>query len=445
MKYLDFPKKPFKTRGGAKVPHRKNTENIESVYMPSPKSVIIPMSQHIGQACTPIVKKGDHVYVGELIGKSDSMFSAPIHSSVSGEIKKIDKLRMPSGELVDAIEIESDGKDELLPSITPPKVYDKESLVKAVKESGLVGLGGAGFPSHMKLNIPNEKNVDTLIINAAECEPYITADHRECIENSWELFSGIYTIKEILNIDRVIIGVEDNKPEVIKILKQIADNDERDPKDRVRVLTLKSRYPQGAEKILVESCTGRKVGEGKIPLDVGCIVMNVNSVTFISKYIKTGVPLVKSRITVDGSAVKEPKNVIVPIGTRICDVIEFCGGYKSEPKKILMGGPMMGIALYDDSLPILKQNNAILAFDENDSILPKPSQCIHCGRCVKSCPMGLFPYKLERYSMNKDKENLIKFKVLNCMECGSCVFNCPASRPIVQAIKVGKSIVKSSK
>lgn len=439
--YITYIKRLFKEPSGANVPHRKNTESKETVSMPAPKSVTIPMSQHIGTACTPVVEKGEHVYLGQLIADSDKFVSAPIHSSVSGTVKKIGKTRMPSGEIVESITIESDGKDELCPTIKPPKITDRESLIQAIKESGLVGLGGAGFPAHIKLNVPGGKKVDTLIINAAECEPYITADHRECIENSWEIFSGIYTIKELLNIENVIIGVENNKPDAIKIFKDIADNDKYDPEDKVKVLTLESRYPQGAEKVLIKSCTGRQVPPGKLPLDVGCIVMNVNSVSFISKYMKTGIPLVKKRITVDGSAISEPKNVFVPIGTSIADVVEFCGGYKERPKKILMGGPMMGIAVADDSLPILKQNNAILAFNEKDAVLEKPSACIRCGRCIESCPMGLMPRNLEKYSMIGDKEKLLKFNVMNCMECGCCVFNCPASRPIVQAIKVGKSII----
>lgn len=427
---------------GAEVPHRKNTKKIETIYMPSPKSVTISMLQHIGAPCDPIVSKGDHVYMGQTIAESNNFLSSRIHSSISGEVQKIDKIRMPSGELVDAITIESDGKNELYNEIKPPYVNDKQSLIKAIRESGLVGLGGAGFPAHVKLNIPNGKSVDTIIINAAECEPYITADHRECIENSWELFSGIYAIKEILNIDRVIIGVENNKPDVIKILKKIADNHERDPKDKVKVLTLKSRYPNGAEKVIIKACTGIEVPKGKLPIDVGCIVMNVSSVTFLSKYLKTGIPLISKRITVDGSAIKDPKNVIVPIGTKICDIIEFCGGYKETPKKILMGGPMMGISLPDDTLPILKQNNAILAFSEKDAKLPEPSSCIRCAKCVESCPMGLIPTKLERYSVLQDKEELTKLNIMNCMECGTCVFNCPASRQILQSIKMGKQLIK---
>lgn len=440
---LTFPKRPFSTRGGAKVPHRKNTAAMETVVMPAPKEVIIPMSQHIGAPCNVIVRPGDHVDVGQAIGESDSFVTAPIHASVSGTVKKITDLKMPNGSVVKAVVIESDGLMTKSPYAVPPAAETKEQLLLAIKRSGLVGLGGAGFPAHVKLSIPKDKKIDTLIINGAECEPYITSDHREIIENSWDILSGIKIVKDLLDVHRVIIGIESNKPDAIKILSQIADNQAADPNDEIRVLTLKSSYPQGAEKVLIRACTGRKVPAGKLPADVGCVVMNVTSVAFIAQYLKTGVPLVSKRITVDGSAVKEPKNVIVPLGTPIKDVIEFCGGYKCEPKKILMGGPMMGIALTDDSMPVLKQNNAILAFDEKDAKLAEESDCIRCGKCLKSCPMSLMPEAIAGCVKLKDVKGLEKLNVMTCMECGSCAFNCPAHKHLVQTIREGKAMVRA--
>ena len=350
---LTFPKRPYKTRGGAKVPHRKHTKGAESVVMPSPAVVTIPMQQHIGAPCKPVVNVGDEVFVGTVIGDSDAFVCAPIHSSVSGKVKNIVKIILPGGTVTDAVVIESDGADTPDPGLKPCNVESREDFLKAVRASGLVGLGGAGFPAHVKLNIPTDKKIDTLLINCAECEPYITADNREVIENSWAVMSGIYAVTEILGIKRVIIGIENNKPEAIRIMKSIADNEKYDPDDIIRVLPLKASYPQGAEKVLIKACTGREVPAGKLPADVGCVVMNVTSVAFLSDYLKTGMPLTKKRLTIDGSAVKEPKNVIVPIGTSIKDVMDFCGGYKEEPCKILMGGPMMGLAVSDDSLPIL--------------------------------------------------------------------------------------------
>lgn len=440
---LTFPKRPFSTRGGAKVPHRKNTAATETVVMPAPKEVIIPMSQHIGAPCNVIVRPGDHVDVGQSIGESDSFVTAPIHASVSGTVKKIIDLKMPNGSVVKAVVIESDGLMTKSPYAVPPAAETKEQLLLAIKRSGLVGLGGAGFPAHVKLNIPKDKKIDTLIINGAECEPYLTSDHREIIENSWDILSGIKIIKDLLDVHRVIIGIESNKPDAIKILSQIADNEAADPNDEIRVLTLKASYPQGAEKVLIRACTGRKVPAGKLPADVGCVVMNVTSVAFIAKYLKTGVPLVSKRITVDGSAIKEPKNVIVPLGTPIKDVIEFCGGYKCEPKKILMGGPMMGIALTDDSMPVLKQNNAILAFDEKDAKLAEESDCIRCGKCLRSCPMSLMPEAIAGCVKLKDVKGLEKLNVMTCMECGSCAFNCPAHKHLVQTIREGKAMVRA--
>lgn len=444
---LQFPKHPFRTHGGAKVPHRKNTAEMESVIMPPPGQVILSMQQHIGAPCVPVVKVGDTVAVGQVIGDSDKFVSAPIHSSISGTVSKISKIQLPAGNMVDAVVIDSDGEMRLSETVVPPKVETAEDLLKAARASGLVGLGGAGFPAHVKLNIPEGKSIDTLIVNVAECEPYITADHREALENSWAVLSGVYALQELLNIDRVLIAIEENKPDAIEVLTKIADNEERDPENKVRVLPLKSRYPQGAEKVLVQACTGRRIPAGKLPSDVGCLVMNVTSVAFLANYLKTGMPLITKRLTIDGSAIKEPKNVIVSLGTPIHEVIAFCGGYKEgehAPKKILMGGPMMGMALTDDSLPVLKQNNAILAFDEQDARVLEPSACIRCGRCVSGCPMHLMPTVIEQQVKLKDADELIKLGVMTCMECGCCSYNCPAGRQLVQSMRLGKTIVKSA-
>lgn len=441
---LNFIEEPFKTYGGVYIPYRKNTKGTESTVMLPPQKVTLPMSQHIGEACKPCVKKGDIVSIGDVVGEAQSYVSAPIHASISGEISKITEIDLPNCSRTQAVVIKSDNKMRISDKIAPPVINNFKDLTESVKQSGLVGLGGAGFPTHVKLNVSQVKNVDTLIINVAECEPYITVDHTEALENSWEIFSGIYIIKEFLDIDRVIIAVEDNKPEVIKELEIIASNKKADPDDIVRVLKLKSRYPQGAEKVIIKACTGREIPNGKLPSDVGCIIMNVTTVSFLSKYLKTGIPLVSKRITIDGSAIKNPQNVIVPIGTSIADVIEFCGGYKSDPKKILMGGPMMGLAIPDDNLPILKQNNAIIALNEEDSILPEPMPCIRCGRCLAVCPMNLVPTFLEKAAKKKNLEELKKYNVMTCMECGCCTYNCPAGRQLVQSIRLGKSILRAS-
>ena len=439
---LSFPKKPFRTHGGAAVPHRKNTAQLQTAVLPCPDQVTIPMQQHVGAPCRPLVKVGDTVDVGQKIGDSDAYVSAPIHASISGKVAAITQVTLPGGQRTDAVVIQSDGEMRVSPDVKPPKVDSAESLCSALREYGLVGLGGAGFPAHVKLNVPKDKHIDTLIINAAECEPYITADNREAIENAQSVLEGVYIIRDLLHIDRVIIAVENNKPDVIETLTRIADNPERDPDDNVRVLPLRARYPQGAEKVLVKSCTNRVIPLGKLPADVGCIVMNITSAAFVADYLRTGMPLVKKRVTVDGSAIQHPRNVLVPVGTKISDLVAFCGGWKAEPAKLLMGGPMMGLALTGDDLPILKQNNGLLAFAEGDAVLPEPTACIRCGRCVAGCPMDLMPTQLEKYAELGDVDALNRYGVMCCMECGTCAYNCPANRPLVQAIRMGKALVK---
>ncbi len=430
---------------GAPVPHRKHTAGCETVEMPIPAMVSICMQQHIGAPCVPTVKAGQEVFVGQIIGDSDKFISAPIHSSVSGKVKKIDTLLMPNGAKAQTIIIETDGKQTVDPSIQPPVVNTSEDLIKAVRASGLVGLGGAGFPTHVKLNPSPEAKakIDTLIINAAECEPYITADVREIIENSWDILSGVYTVSELLEVKQALIAIEDNKPEAIEIMQNIASKDDSHG-DIVKVKVLPSRYPQGAEKVLIDQCTGRQVPPGKLPADVGVVVMNVASIATLARFLKTGMPLTTKRLTVDGSAIKTPKNVRVPIGALVKDVVEFCGGYKEEPAKLLYGGPMMGTALASDEMPVMKQNNAILAFSRAEAQGMEPTACIRCGRCVNACPMSLMPTKLEQASIHKDVEALKTYNVMTCMECGCCSYVCPANRKLVQSIRVGKVVLRNS-
>lgn len=430
-----------KVRGGVKVDHHKNTAECEVVRLPIPSKVVIPMQQHIGVPCEPVVKVGDEVAVGQVIGDTDKFVSAPIHASVSGKVTAVGDVKLPNGVMSKAVTIESDGEMRLWEGIEPPKVETKEDLIKAVRASGLVGLGGAGFPTHIKLNFPEDKNIDTLIINAAECEPFITVDYRECMENSWDILSSVYTLKELLGFKRVVIAAEDNKPEAFKVLKNIADHKD-DVDDEVKLMILESKYPQGAEKMMVQSATGRQVPPGKLPADVGCVVLNVTSAAFIARYLKTGKPLVSRSLTVDGSAIAKPMNVRVPIGTNITDIIDFCGGFKTEPCKILTGGPMMGLAIVGTDLPVLKQNNAILAFSKDDAVLKPETDCIRCGRCANACPMSLMPTNIVRAAKAKDTDALNKLGIMVCMECGSCSFACPAGKPLVQHMRLAKAILR---
>ncbi|MGI6264036.1 MAG: electron transport complex subunit RsxC [Acutalibacteraceae bacterium] len=429
--------------GGAHVPHFKNTADSETVVMPPPEKILLPMSQHIGAPCMPTVKIGDEVAVGQIVGDSNQAVSAPIHSGVSGTVTGMPMLMLPGGRTVQALEITSDGQQRMDESVAPPKVENREDFLAAVRACGLVGLGGAGFPTHIKLNPPDIDAIDTLIINAAECEPYITADYRECMENSWDIVSGVQTVMEFLAVRRVVIGIEKNKPAAIAELSHIAASVTK-PGREVTVKSLPARYPQGAEKVLIATCTGRRVPPGKLPADVGCVVMNVTSVAVLSRYLKTGLPLIHKRLTVDGSAVAEPKNVLVTIGTPIKDVIAFCGGYKEPPQKILMGGPMMGLALMDDELPVLKQNNAILALGEKDAKTHPITACIRCGRCVAACPMRLLPTEIARAYNAGDIDALRQLNVATCMECGCCTYSCPAHRPIVQTMRMAKEAVRKA-
>lgn len=429
-----------KVRGGVSVSHNKNTAEMEVERMPSPGRVVLPMQQHIGVPCTPVVQVGDKVCVGQLIADSEKYVSAPIHASVSGKVSAIGETVLPNGVISQSVTIESDGEMKLFEGLEPPKVETKEDLIKAVRASGLVGLGGAGFPTHVKLNFPPDKKVDTLIVNAAECEPYITVDYRECIDNSWDILSGIYTLKEMLGIKNVIIAIEDNKPKAFDVLSRIAGSN-FDKDGSVNLMLLKTRYPQGAEKVMVQSSTGRKVPPGKLPSDVGCMVMNVASVAFISRYLKSGKPLVSRSLTVDGSAITTPKNVRVPIGTNFGEVIDFCGGFKEDPFKIIMGGPMMGLAVIGTDIPVLKQNNAILAFAEDSNRIKKERDCIRCGRCAYVCPMSLEPTKIMNFAKVKDIEKLKTSGANVCMECGSCSYACPSGIPLLQYLRLAKTLL----
>lgn len=400
--------------------------------MPPPAQVTIAMSQHLGAPCEPVVQVGDHVEVGQVIGDSDQFVSAPVHASVSGTVSAVTTLLLPGGRTTKALVIDSDGEQRVHESVRPPVVESREDFLKAVRASGLVGLGGAGFPTHIKLNPKNLDEVDTLIINAAECEPYITTDYRECMENSWDIVSGVQTVMEFLETRQVIIAIEKNKPAAIAELSRIAASVSQ-PEKQVLVKSLPARYPQGAEKVLIAACTGRQVPPGKLPADVGCVVMNVTSVAFLARYLKTGMPLVEKRLTVDGSAVAHPKNVQVAIGTPVGEVIAFCGGTRFKVRKLLMGGPMMGLALMDDTMPVLKQNNAILALSEEDVLQTEASPCIRCGRCVDACPMHLVPPSIAAAYKNGDPAAMEKLDVGSCMECGCCSFACrptgTSSRP----------------
>ncbi len=405
--------------------------------MPLPSKIVLSMGQHIGAPASPAVAKGDQVYVGTIVGKSGGFVSSDIHSGVSGTVSEITTITAPNGAPQTAVVIVPDGEQKVDPAIAPPEVTDYKSFVDAIRASGLVGLGGAGFPTAVKLSPKNLDEIDTLLINGAECEPYITSDNRCFLEDTHHVLGGIKAVMKYLNIPKCIIGIEGNKPQAIAKMKDAIDTSD------IEVKTLPCRYPQGAEKVLIENCTGREVPFPGLPSDVGVIVMNVTSVAFVGKYLETGMPLVTKRLTVDGDIVKEPKNVEVIIGTPVQELLDFCGGFTDEPGKVLYGGPMMGNCIADLSQPVLKNNNAVLAFSKKWAHIPKATNCIHCGRCTNACPLGLSAKEIVQAYNDGNVELLQQLNADLCMSCGTCSFVCPAKRPLAPSIALAKIMMKN--
>ncbi len=427
---------------GVHVPHRKNTQDTPVVRMDPPTTVTIPMSMHIGAPARPVVQAGDLVCVGTKIGEAEAPVSSPIYSSVSGKVLKVRDFLLAGGGTTSAVVIESDGEMTPDAAICPPTVDSRESLIAAVRASGIVGLGGAGFPAHVKLNV-DPSRIEHLIINGAECEPYVTSDTVTMTDRREDMAVALEALKTHLGIKNIIIGIEANKPKAIQSMKQLMIETAQGCTAQVKVLP--PMYPQGGEKVLIYHTTGKVVPAGKLPIDVGCIVLNCTTIAAIGAYLKTGMPLVEKCVTVDGGAVKNPQNVIVPIGTAISDVFTFCGGLTEDPAKVIYGGPMMGITLPDMDGPILKNTNAILALTVKEAKLPKTTACIRCGSCTNTCPFGLAPAEIMKAYDRRDAERLIELSVTACMECGCCSFVCPANRPLVQTNRMAKIFLREEK
>jgi len=383
--------------GGIHPPYNKElTKNkpIKETVLPS--KVILPMGMHVGAPCEPLVKVGDMVKKGQKIGDSKAFVSVPVHASISGKVIAVEPRLWPGGGLMMSVVIESDGKDEAYEDINPPKPLDKltpEEIKSIIREAGMAGLGGAGFPTHVKLAVPPEKNIDTIIVNAAECEPYITADHRLLLEHPEDVVLGLKAIMKAVNVNKGIIAIEDNKIDALDgINRAIAGS------EGIQVIILATKYPQGGEKQLIQAVTNREVPSGGLPMDVGVIVNNAGTCAAIAKVLKTGMPLIERITTVTGSGINEPSNLLIRIGTPLIDIIEQCGGFKGTPGKVLMGGPMMGLAQSTLDVPAIKGTSGILVLEKSDVKLFEPSTCINCARCVDACPINLLPTRLAKFS-----------------------------------------------
>lgn len=424
-------------KGGTHPPHsKKATEGLALERAREPKVVVIPMQQHIGATCEPIVQVGDEVKVGQKIGEAKGFVSSPVHSSVSGKVIAVEPRLYSGGMAVPCVVIESDMQDTVSPEVVSKgdlSDLSAEAVKNIIKEAGIVGMGGATFPTHVKLAPPPDKKVDTVILNGAECEPYLTADHRLMLEYPEDVVLGLQALMKALGVQKGYIGIETNKPDAIEKMYEAAKG-----KEGIEVVGLKTKYPQGAEKQLIYACTQREVPSGGLPADAGVVVNNVGTAAAVAKAIRTGMPLIERIVTITGAGVNNPKNLIVKIGTSFREVIEQCGGLKGNVGKIIAGGPMMGITQFSLDIPVIKGTSGILVLSEEEARLPEPSNCIRCGKCVETCPINLMPVNISGYSLANRHDLAEAANAMDCIECGSCSFVCPAKRPLVDSIRVSK-------
>lgn len=423
-------------KGGLHIPDYKQLTSSKAVVcLDGDKIHIYPLQQHIGAPLQPKVEKGDTVKVGQIIADSDAFVSTPVHSSVSGTVIDIKPYLHPSGAKVTAIFVENDFAYEKAEDIKPYDVdaMTREEMLAVVRNAGIVGMGGAGFPTHVKLSPSADKKIEYLIINCAECEPYITADHRRMLEDTDSIIDGIGIVMKILGLPNAYVGIEANKPDAIKVMKERAVQ-----AGNITILPLKTKYPQGAEKQLIFAITKRQVPSGGLPADAGAIVMNVDTVSQISKTFRTGMPLIKRVVTVSGDAIANPSNFEVYTGVTFEYLINAAGGFSKDVKKLIMGGPMMGIAQYSTEPPVVKTTSSILALSEEGGNYDDFSPCIRCGKCVDHCPMGLMPLYLSKYSVNNDLERAQEYNILDCIECGLCSYLCPGKQSPLHNIRIAK-------
>ena len=429
MKHLFF--------GGIHPKYNKEMSTREGEFHTIvPRQVVIPMQQHIGAPCVPLVKVGDRVLRGQKIGDGEGL-CVPVHASVSGTVIAIEPRPHVSGRQVLAVVIENDGKKEAV-SIVPPENPDPDAILHAIREAGIVGMGGAAFPGNVKA-LSAMGNVDTLIANACECEPYITADDSLLRSRPEQVLEGMLLLKQVLNSKRLVLAVEDNKATAIGIIRNLL------PKfPGVELAVLPTRYPQGAEKQLIQALTGREVAPGKLPVSVNCAVFNVSTFAAIYRAVRLGLPLIQRIVTVSGEAIAQPQNFIVPIGTSFHDLIEVAGGLHDETERVISGGPMMGVAQSDLSVPIVKATNCVLCLKKDKNGAAENPVCLRCGKCVSVCPMRLQPLYMYRFVNAGRTDQLQRLNVLDCIECGSCSFTCPGKLPLVERFRKGKQMVREA-
>jgi electron transport complex protein RnfC len=437
MKFKTFP-------GGVHPPEEKElSEHCAFEHMPAPGMVILPLSQHLGKQAKPLVEKRATVARGQVVAESDGFISAPVHSPVSGTVKSIGRESNSSGYMKEAIAIVSvtaeDGGEAPAPALLPPLdpvTVAAGDIRQRIREAGIVGQGGAAFPTFVKLTPPEGKAIDTVILNGCECEPYLTRDDRFMIERPEDIFSGLKLIMRALGVRTGMIGIESNKPDAIASMEKAAARN-----DGISVCVLRTKYPQGAEKMLIKAANGREVPPGKLPLDVGVVIQNIGTALAIYDAVVKGEPSITAALTVTGRGIRNPRNLIVPVGTPIADVIAFCGGMTESAAKVIVGGPMMGIAQHDLGSPVMKATSGIVVLTRGEVRAQEETACLRCGKCIDACPLHLMPTRLARLSQLNMTAEAERMSITVCMECGSCAFVCPANIPLVQWMRLGKQRV----
>ncbi|MCR4956051.1 MAG: electron transport complex subunit RsxC [Lachnospiraceae bacterium] len=410
-------------------------------YLPT-GDLVYPLSQHIGAPANPVVAKGDHVLAGQLIAEAGGFVSAPIYASVSGTVKAIEPRRNATSTMVPSIIIENDGeyKSVEFNAVDDPFSLPREEILERIKTAGIVGMGGAGFPTHVKLSPKEPDKIDYIIANCAECEPYLTSDYRLMLDEPEALVGGMKLMVSLFDNAQGIIAIEDNKPDCIKLISELVKDE-----PKVCVKQVMTKYPQGSERQMIYATTGREINSSMLPADAGCIVDNTATIINVFKAVKEGKPLTHRVVTVTGDAIEDPRNFDVLFGTNFAELIEAAGGFKNEPEKIISGGPMMGFAVFDTNFPVVKNTSSILCLSHDEVAATEPTACINCGRCVEVCPSRLIPSRLSKLMDHGDIETFEKMNGVECVECGSCSFICPAKRHLAQSIRAGRQTVLANR